>query len=110
MYKTKAQPDMPGDRYTGRSEASGLYRTIRRWKLPGSREYLAASLRIGSKIKRFIMFYKVCPKCGGYIFIDDDGVSKAGACLNCGYRRELDDHLKPYEPIDKKEPVRMVKL
>jgi DNA-directed RNA polymerase subunit M/transcription elongation factor TFIIS len=56
------------------------------------------------------MFYKVCPKCGGYIFIDDDGVSKAVACLNCGYRRELDDHLKPYEPIDKKEPVRMVKL
>lgn len=55
------------------------------------------------------MFFKVCPKCHGYLFIDDDGISKAECCLNCGYRRELDDYLRPYEAIDKKEPVRMVK-
>ncbi len=37
------------------------------------------------------MLSQKCPKCGelGQFYIDDDGTSRAEACLSCGYRKEL---------------------
>jgi uncharacterized Zn finger protein (UPF0148 family) len=50
------------------------------------------------------MLHTTCPKCHGYLFIDDDGTSKAISCLNCGSRRELTGSLELYVPKGKTIP------